>query len=115
MRSGKERERARRPEQPRAPQAVERPTTPAAPRTTARSSASNQRDLERRLDNLERKMDRVLQALETRKKGDKEREGQRWPAIATSEFLATLAILAMLATFLLVSPSPCLLVPLRPR
>jgi hypothetical protein len=48
--------------------------TPAAPRTTARSSASSQRDLERRLDNLERKMDRVLQALETRKKGDKERD-----------------------------------------
>ena len=69
-----QRERARRPEQPRAPQGVERPATPAAPRGTTRSSASNQRDLERRLDSLERKMDRVLQALESRQKGNKERD-----------------------------------------
>jgi hypothetical protein len=69
-----QRERERRPEQPRAPQAVERPATPATPRAITRSSGSNQRDLERRLDNLERKMDRVLQALESRQKGNKERD-----------------------------------------
>ena len=56
------------PERPRTAEAPDRPGRPATPRGAGSGRGTSQGDLERRLDKLEEKMDRLLQTLESRQK-----------------------------------------------